>query len=192
MTIHKGDGHFIWELLGMEDPDYDVKISMYLTKDNNLSRMELDLSDVLEGAFLVLDGENASKCIFTYELPENESMEMVLERNPDATNWIDMTITYFGNNDKNYIMTGGLNWEEIKNGFKMNVKGFKLECDDELLARGYFLGKVVKEEAPSDVFDGQSDYINSLEVIQWKTVRDDTEGFIDDVLDEISLPGLRK
>ena len=192
VTIHKGDGHFIWELLGMEDPDYDVKISMYLTKDNNLSRMELDLSDVLEGAFLVLDGENASKCIFTYELPENESMEMVLERKPDATNWIDMTITYFGNNDKNYIMTGGLNWEEIKNGFKMNVKGFKLECDDELLARGYFLGKVVKEEASSDVFDGQSDYLNSLEVIQWKTVRDDTEGFIDDVLDEISLPGLRK
>ncbi len=192
VTIHKGDGHFIWELLGMEDPDYDVKISMYLTKDNNLSRMELDLSDVLEGAFLVLDGENASKCIFTYELPENESMEMVLERNPDATNWMDMTITYFGNNDKNYIMTGGLNWEEIKNGFKMNVKGFKLECDDELLARGYFLGKVVKEEASSDVFDGQSDYLNSLEVIQWKTVRDDTEGFIDDVLDEISLPGLRK
>lgn len=192
VTIHKGDGHFIWELLGMEDPDYDVKISMYLTKDNNFSRMELDLSDVLEGAFLVLDGENASKCIFTYELPENESMEMVLERNPDATNWIDMTITYFGNNDKNYIMTGGLNWEEIKNGFKMNVKGFKLECDDELLARGYFLGKVVKEEGPSDVFDGQSDYLNSFEVIQWKTVRDDTEGFIDDVLDEISLPGLRK
>lgn len=190
VTIHKGDGHFIWELLGMEDPDYDVNVIMYLTNHNKFRRMEVDLSDILEGATLTLDGENASTCIFTYELPDNESMELTMTRNSETENWIDMTTNYYGNNGKIYQMTAGLNWEEIKNGFKMNLKNIKVTCDDELLARAYFLGKVVKEEATDDLFKDKTDYLNSLEVIQWKTVRDDTESFIQDVLDKLSLPDL--
>lgn len=190
VTIHKGDGHFIWELLGMDDPDYDVNVIMYLTNHNKFRRMEVDLSDILEGATLTLDGENASTCIFTYELPDNESMDFTMTRNRETENWIDMTSNYYGNNGKIYQMTAGLNWEEIKNGFKMNLKNIKVTCDDELLARAYFLGKVVKEEAADDLFKDKTDYLNSLEVIQWKTVRDDTESFIQDVLDKLSLPDL--
>lgn len=190
VTIHKGDGHFIWELLGMDDPDYDVNVIMYLTNHNKFRRMEVDLSDILEGATLTLDGENASTCIFTYELPDNESMDFTMTRNRETENWIDMTSNYYGNNGKIYQMTAGLNWEEIKNGFKMNLKNIKVTCDDELLARAYFLGKVVKEEATDDLFKDKADYLNSLEVIQWKTVRDDTESFIQDVLDKLSLPDL--
>ncbi len=190
VTIHKGDGHFIWELLGMDDPDYDVNVIMYLTNHNKFRRMEVDLSDILEGATLTLDGENASTCIFTYELPDNESMDFTMTRNRETENWIDITSNYYGNNGKIYQMTAGLNWEEIKNGFKMNLKNIKFTCDDELLARAYFLGKVVKEEAADDLFKDKTDYLNSLEVIQWKTVRDDTESFIQDVLDKLSLPDL--
>ena len=112
VTIHKGDGHFIWELLGMDDPDYDVNVIMYLTNHNKFRRMEVDLSDILEGATLTLDGENASTCIFTYELPDNESMDFTMTRNPETENWIDMTSSYYGNNGKIYQMTAGLNWEE--------------------------------------------------------------------------------
>lgn len=190
VTIHKGDGHFIWELLGMDDPDYDVNVIMYLTNHNKFRRMEVDLSDILEGATLTLDGENASTCIFTYELPDNESMDFTMTRNQETENWIDMTSNYYGDNGKIYQMTAGLNWEKIKNGFKMNLKNIKITCDDELLARAYFLGKVVKEEATDDLFKDKTDYLNSLEVIQWKTVRDDTESFIQDVLDKLSLPDL--
>lgn len=190
VTIHKGDGHFIWELLGMDDPDYDVNVIMYLTNHNKFRRMEVDLSDILEGATLTIDGENASTCIFTYELPDNESMDFTMTRNRETENWIDITSNYYGNNGKIYQMTAGLNWEEIKNGFKMNLKNIKFTCDDELLARAYFLGKVVKEEAADDLFKDKTDYLNSLEVIQWKTVRDDTESFIQDVLDKLSLPDL--
>lgn len=190
VTIHKGDGHFIWELLGMDDPDYDVNVIMYLTNHNKFRRMEVDLSDILEGATLTLDGENASTCIFTYELPDNESMDFTMTRNQETENWIDITSNYYGDNGKIYQMTAGLNWEEIKNGFKMNLKKIKITCDDELLARAYFLGKVVKEEAADDLFKDKTDYLNSLEVIQWKTVRDDTESFIQDVLDKLSLPDL--
>lgn len=190
VTIHKGDGHFIWELLGMDDPDYDVNVIMYLTNYNKFRRMEVDLSDILEGATLTIDGENASTCIFTYELPDNESMDFTMTRNRETENWIDITSNYYGNNGKIYQMTAGLNWEEIKNGFKMNLKNIKFTCDDELLARAYFLGKVVKEEAADDLFKDKTDYLNSLEVIQWKTVRDDTESFIQDVLDKLSLPDL--
>lgn len=190
VTIHKGDGHFIWELLGMDDPDYDVNVIMYLTNHNKFRRMEVDLSDILEGATLTLDGENASACIFTYELPDNESMDFTMTRNPETENWIDITSNYYGDNGKIYQMTAGLNWEKIKNGFKMNLKNIKITCDDELLARAYFLGKVVKEEATDDLFKDKTDYLNSLEVIQWKTVRDDTESFIQDVLDKLSLPDL--
>lgn len=190
VTIHKGDGHFIWELLGTDDPDYDVNVIMYLTNHNKFRRMEVDLSDILEGATLTLDGENASTCIFTYELPDNESMDFTMTRNRETENWIDMTSNYYGDNGKIYQMTAGLNWEKIKNGFKMNLKNIKITCDDELLARAYFLGKVVKEEATDDLFKDKTDYLNSLEVIQWKTVRDDTESFIQDVLDKLSLPDL--
>ena len=73
---------------------------------------------------------------------------------------------------------------------KLDLKNIKITCDDELLARAYFLGKVVKEEATDDLFKDKTDYLNSLEVIQWKTVRDDTESFIQDVLDKLSLPDL--
>ena len=43
VTIHKGDGHFIWELLGMDDPDYDVNVR---------GRHGVDLGPDLDGEHL--------------------------------------------------------------------------------------------------------------------------------------------
>lgn len=41
VTIPEGSGDFIWELLGMDAPDYDIRISLYLTGLCRMSRMEI-------------------------------------------------------------------------------------------------------------------------------------------------------
>ena len=44
----------------------------------------------------------------------------------------------------------------------------------------------MKEPLP-DLFGEKTDYIHNLEVIDWKTVRDDTEGFVNEVLGKTSF-----
>ena len=60
-----GSGQFIWKLLGMEAPDYDVTVSVYLTKGNCLRRMTVDLSHVLEGAVFMVDGKEVTMLVKT-------------------------------------------------------------------------------------------------------------------------------
>ena len=55
VTIPEGSGDFIWELLGMDAPDYDIRISLYLTGLCRMSRMEVDLSDITKGASMIID-----------------------------------------------------------------------------------------------------------------------------------------
>ena len=59
VTIPEGSGDFIWELLGMDAPDYDIRISLYLTGLCRMSRMEVDLSDITKGASMIIDGRIA-------------------------------------------------------------------------------------------------------------------------------------
>ena len=61
VTIPEGSGGFIWELLGMDTPDYDIRVSLYLTDLCRMSRMEVDLSDITEGASMIIDGTDVTK-----------------------------------------------------------------------------------------------------------------------------------
>lgn len=42
-------------------------------------------------------------------------------------------------------------------------------------------------EGLPDLFGDQADYIHNLEALDWKEVRDDTEGFVNDVLGKTSF-----
>ena len=185
VTIPEGCGHFIWELLGMEDPDYDVVVSMYLTEKNHLRRMEMDMSDVIDGMSMVIDGENVGICVMTYELPDEEQAQLTLVRNPKSKRWIDMTGTYTTNTGETYTITAQITWEEAEKGFAMDLKKLVFSRDEETLAEGYFKGNVVPAKKLPDVFGGQAAYLYSLEELDWREIREDTSSFVQRVLDKL-------
>ena len=76
VTIPEGSGGFIWELLGMDTPDYDIRVSLYLTDLCRMSRMEVDLSDITEGASMIIDGTDVGTCILSYEMPNGERLTL--------------------------------------------------------------------------------------------------------------------
>ncbi len=185
VTIPEGCGHFIWELLGMEDPDYDVVVSMYLTEKNHLRRMEMDLSDVIDGMSMVIDGESVGTCVMTYKLPDEEQAQLTLVRNPKSKRWIDMTGTYTTNTQETYTITAQITWEEAEKGFAMDMKKLVICRDEETLAEGYFKGNVVPAKKLPDVFHGQASYLYSLEELDWREIREDTSSFVQRVLDKL-------
>ena len=185
MTILEGCGHFIWELLGMEDPDYDVVVSVYLTEKNHLRRMEMDMSDVIDGMSMVIDGENVGTCVMTYELPDEEQAQLTLVRNPKSKRWIDMTGTYTTNTGETYTITAQITWEEAEKGFAMDLKKLVFSRDEETLAEGYFKGNVMPAKKLPDVFNGQATYLYSLEELDWREIREDTSSFVQRVLDKL-------
>lgn len=186
VTIPQGCGHFIWELLGMEDPDYDVVVTIYLTKKNHIRRMFIDLSDVLEGATMEIDGEHVGTMTFTYKLPFRESVKMVMTRNPDRFSWIDVNMDYYTNIGKTYTYTAGLNWEIQDNGFLLNVKEASMKCGEETLATGYFKGEVKHLDKSPDVFGDKEEELYDMEELDWREVRDNADAFIQDVINKMS------
>lgn len=185
ITIPEGCGHFIWELLGMEIPNYDVVVSMYLTPNNQMRQMKIDLSDVMEGAVFIIDGEKSDTLRFTYELPENERVEMTMIRNPAHTNYMDTTSIYYTNVGTTYTMNSIMTWEKIENGFMIYIKDMNISCDGERLAQGFFKGDVTKLTQKPNVFENKEAYLYSLEKLDWRKVRDDTETFVNNIMDEM-------
>lgn len=187
ITIPRGTGGFIWELLGMESPDYDVVCTMYLTKKNHIRRIECDLKDVLPGGYVVIDGENVGECIFTYELPENELFKVSAFRNSKVEHWMDVDAIYYANNGQELSANMYITWEQDDSGFALKVNDINIYKDGVLQTEGYFVGNVVKEDFASDVFGGREAQLYSLEELQWRKVRDNAEEFIGDILEKTSF-----
>lgn len=185
VTIPEGCGNFIWELLGMDAPDYDVVVSMYLTSQNHMRRMSIDLEHVLPGASLVIDGESVGTMLFTYELPEDEKVEMTMVRNPNNRHRFDASMTYYTNVSDVFTMSSYITWEQEEAGFSFQIKNMEVYKNDSMLAKGYFKGNVLPQKEKEDVFEGNSDYLYSLEALDWHEVRNDTESFINDIIDKI-------
>ena len=185
ITIPQGCGHFVWELLGMEDPDYDVVCTMYLTDKNHMTKMELDLSHVLEGATMEIEGENLGTLLFTYELPDDEHVALTMVRSSEHSHHIDATVTYDTNVNTQYVMTAAIKWEEEEDGFSLHVNDIRTTKEEELLAEGYFVGEVKKLSACSDVFEGRAEELEQFESLDWKAIRDDADGFVQGILDKM-------
>lgn len=185
VTIPKGCGDFLWELLGMEPPTYDVVVTLYLTNDNRLCKMLLDLSDVLPGAVLTIDGTSLGTVIFEYELPKDENVKLTLFRNPEHVNYIDINCVYYENNGKQLTANGYLTWDNLEDGFSINVKKMEVKKEDELLVKTGFHGEIVSLKESPDVFNGKESYLYSLKKLDWYKIRDDAEGFINKLLDKM-------
>lgn len=193
ITIPKGSGYFIWDLLGMEYPDYDVKITMYITDKNRMSRMELDLEHELPGAKLIFDTEAVGTLRMLYDLPDNEYMKLTLIRNAEHTNWMDADMEYITNQGECYSLSSVVTWQKKEEGFTVDITDMNLSCEDEILAQGYFEGLIKPVQDLPTIFAGKENYLRGLPAIEWRTIRQDTDGFVEDVLDKLaSQVGLLK
>ena len=92
----------------MDTPDYDIRVSLYLTDLCRMSRMEVDLSDITEGASMIIDGTAAGTCILSYEMPNGERLTLTYVRNPSVThvNFIYMDCLYETNQGDNFTASG--------------------------------------------------------------------------------------
>lgn len=192
ITIPEGSGQFIWKLLGMEAPDYDVTVSVYLTKGNCLRRMTVDLSHVLEGAVFMVDGKEVGKAIFTYALPDEESVEITFLRNPAYRRWMDIEASYYANTGEVYGVSAALKWEETEPGFSVHVNDILFTCDGKSLGEAYFVGEVVPIEETEDMFGGKASYLYGLEKTDWRSIRADVSEKIEEMLEKITGKFLRK
>ena len=186
VTIPKGCGGFIWELLGMDTPDYDINVSIYLTDFCQMSRLEVDLSDITEGASMVIDGTDVGTCILSYELPNGERMTLTYIRNPDVTqvNFLYMDCLYETNSGDNFTASGYITTKPDENGCEINVKNLSVKQGEQLLGTFSFVGSITKEKNLPDIFRNATLDSPDMEHIDWQTVRNDTEGFVQDVIDE--------
>lgn len=191
VTIPEGQGGFIWELLGMEAPDYDVVLSIYLTKDNHMRRMEMDLSHVLKGATLVIDGESAGTLMFRRELPQNETVEMTMVRNANHKNWIDCTLTYTTSKKEILTATSNITWKDLDKGFELKVNDLTITKDEKVLGEGFFKGSMVHLDEKPDVFGGREEYLYGLPALDWREIRDNSAEFVKDVLSHTALADLK-
>lgn len=110
----------------MDTPDYDIRVSLYLTDLCRMSRMEVDLSDITEGASMIIDGTDVGTCILSYEMPNGERLTLTYVRNPSVThvNFIYMDCLYETNQGDNFTASGYITTQPDDNGCEINVKTF--------------------------------------------------------------------
>lgn len=186
ITIPEGSGQFIWELLGMEEPDYDVTVSVYLTAGNCLRRMTVDLSEVLEGASFMVDGKGVGKAVFTYALPDEEAVEITFLRNPAYHRWMDIEAAYYANTGETYTVSAALKWEESEKGFSVHINDILFACDGKSLGEAYFVGEVEPIEETEDVFEGKASWLYGLQETDWRRIRTDAAGLIEEMLEKMT------
>ena len=135
---------------------------------------------------IIIDGTDVGTCILSYEMPNGERMTLTYVRNPSVThvNFIYMDCLYETDQGDNFTASGYITTQPDDNGCEINVKNLSVMQGDELLGTFSFIGTITKEKNLPDVFRGASLDSPDMEHIDWQTVRDDTEGFIQDVIDE--------
>lgn len=182
VTIPQGKGEFIYKLLGMSNPDHDVTVQMYLTKDNHMSRMVIDLSHEIPGASLTIDGTDVGTLIFDYPLPDNEHMVLTIDRNGKRSHWFDVVSTYHTKTGEDYLLTGVLTWENSEAGFDIKFKDVVITLEDEVYGEMFFEGTITPLEQTPDVFTDTPTDLSSMETITWEELRDQTTAYIENML----------
>jgi hypothetical protein len=185
VTIPQGTGGFLWELLGMDAPEYDITVSIYLTPRYHMRRIEMDLSDLVEDTTLVVDGEDVGTLILTRRLPENEQAVMTAVRNSDITytNVITMNLAYYTNTSDVYEADMYLTIDPQEDYTGLKISDITVTKGDATLAEGSFEGTVSKTQDLPDVFADITMDLNTIETIRWEDIRNDTEGFINDMIE---------
>ena len=193
ITVPEGSGAFIWELLGMDMPKEDVVFTIYLTKGCQIRRVIVDLTkyikdSTLESAVITVDGTDCGKVIVNAALPDNETAEIVAEKNGKiiSSNVIDLSAEYHAATGDLFSTDGFMEWNHIDEGVSLAFHDVLMKRNDETLCSAYFKGELKKTKLREDVFADVTVDLDSIPTILWRDLRNDLDGFFNDVRDEIT------
>ena len=186
ITIPKGQGDFIWKLLGMETPDHDIKCSLYLDSNNHTRKITFDLSHQTKGAYISVYGKDLSTIEIYSPLPDSEQVRVTITRNGETnyTNSFSDNVTYTTSVGKIYTLDCNVLLNYVDDGIKAEVSDFTINENEKTLAEGYLKGKLSKKENMGDVFENAKVDLSNVTVIDWNTIKNDTASFIDDVISQ--------
>ena len=184
ITIPKGEGEFIWQLLGMDAPDHDIKSYIYLDKHNHTRKLVFDLSHKTKGAYISIYGNNLSTLELYSPLPDNEEVIATIKRNGSTTytNSYTDNITYTTSMGDTFTIDCGALLNYVDDGIKMELSDITVAKNDSPLAEGYIKGKIKTVDNMGDVFENAGADLSDVTVIDWDTIKNDTASFIDDVI----------
>ena len=184
IVIPQGEGGFIWDLLGMKQPDHDIICSIFLDKHNRTRKLTFDLSHKTEGAYISIVGKNLNMIEIYSPLPDNESVVATIKRNGENsyTNSFTNNITYTTNLGSVYKSDCNVLLNYVDTGMKFEATDFVISHDQKTLAEGYIKGRIKKVENMDDVFAGVD--LSQVNVIDWDTIKNDTASFMDDVISQ--------
>lgn len=184
MTIPEGEGKFIWDLLGMDAPDHDIKCSIFLDKFNHTRKLVFDLSHKREGEYIAIYGNNLSTFELYVPLPDGETVVTTIKRDGKTTytNAYTNNITYNTSTGDTYTIDHGVLLNYIDDGIKVEATDVVVAKNNTTLLEGYGKGKIKSVENMGDVFENAGADLSNVTVVDWHTIKNDTAAFMDDVI----------
>lgn len=186
ITIPQGEGDFIWDLLGKEAPDHDIKCSVFLDKHNHTRKITFDLSHKTKGAYISIYGNDLDTIELYSPLPDKEKVIATIKRNGSTnyTNSFTNNITYTTNAGKIYTVDCNSLLNYVDEGIKMELTDVTVAEGTNVLAEGYVKGKIATKDNMGDVFENAGADLSGVSIIDWETIKNDTASFIDDVISQ--------
>ncbi len=184
ITIPKGQGQFIWDLLGADAPDHDIKTSLYLDKFNHTRKIVFDLSHKTKGEYIAVYGKNLGTMEIYSPLPEKEDFVATIKRNGNNkyTNSYTIAAVYTTSGGDKYTLNSGLLLNYTEDGVKAEGTDITIAKNKTSLAEGYMKGRIQTKENMGDVFENAGADLSGVQVIDWDTIKNDTASFVDDVI----------
>lgn len=184
IVIPKGEGGFIWQLLGMDAPNHDITSYIYLDSHNHTRKITFDLSYKTKGAYISVFGKNCNTIELYAPLPDNETVVATIKRNGKNTytNSFINNITYTTNKGITYVADFNTIIDYVDEGMSFEATSVTISKDKAVVAEGYVKGNVAPAEQLDDIFEKAGFDKTKATVIDWATIKNDTATFVDDVI----------
>ncbi len=184
ITIPKGEGKFIYDMLGMKVPDHDINCSVFLDNHNRTRKLVFDLSYKTEGAYISIYGKDCGTIEMFTPLPNNETVVATIKRNGqnNYTNSFINNITYTTNKGKVFTLDFNSILEYSDEGINMEATNFTVCEDRTVLAEGYLKGNIVAVDEVNDIFTSAGFNKSKVTIVDWATIKNDTASFAKDVI----------
>lgn len=187
IKIPKGKGEFIWHLLGMEAPDEDMGLSMYITRGCKIRRISVDIDSIIPDASAIVDGVHMGNVILTMKLPDNEKATVTLVKRGDYlySNCIDVAFQYDTKDGNIYTGNGVIVYGKNDNGYDIQVKRLKAYKDEALIGQAYINGRVTTTNIDYEPTSDAPIPLDSIKNYEWEELRDNMDQFLKDVTEDV-------
>lgn len=187
IKIPKGKGEFIWELLGMDIPDHDIDLSMYITRGCKIRRVSLDIDSIIPDASITIDGLSLGNVTLTKKLPDNEDITVTIVKRGDYlySNCVDIGFTYNTKDGVKYTGNGSLVYSKADKGYDIQLKRMKAYKDGALIGQVYANGNIFSTSIDYEPVSDSPIPLDSIKNYEWEELRDNMDQFLQDVMEDV-------